>query len=211
MPYIAQFENLKELNLEDNNITRMPDDLSEMFRNITIINLNGNEFEDYEHAIRSLTTIPNLKSLFINLHMEEQVDMVMRMLEDLEELNGLPVERDLIEGEGEDEESDQGAQDQNDDEQDKRNNRYGDPTMEFSAEQKRIDILCDGLEEIKELRRESESKNNSVVGLLKDEAEHAEEEQSSPIRESHDKNPLLEDDYGQQLMEDNDLKIKLQN
>lgn len=109
MPYIAQFENLKELNLEDNNIARLPDDLSEMFRNITIINLNGNEFEDYEQAIRSLATIPNLKSLFINLHMEEQVDMVMRMLEDLEELNGLPVERDLIDGEGEDEESDQGA------------------------------------------------------------------------------------------------------
>ena len=29
----------------------------------------------------------------------------MRMLEDLEELNGLPVERDLIEGEGEGEDS----------------------------------------------------------------------------------------------------------
>ena len=42
MPYISQFENLKELNLEDNNITEVPDDLSTIFRNITIINLNGN-------------------------------------------------------------------------------------------------------------------------------------------------------------------------
>ena len=40
--------------------------------------------------------------------------------------------------------------------------------MEFSAEQKRIDILKDGLEEIQELRRESESKNDSVIGLMKD-------------------------------------------
>jgi hypothetical protein len=111
----------------------LPDDLSEIFRNIRIINLNGNDFDDYEHTIRSLTTIPNLKSLFINLHMEEQVDMVMRMLDDLEELNGLPVERDLGDGEGEDDESDQGGQDEEDD-QDKRNNRYGDPTTEFSAE-----------------------------------------------------------------------------
>ena len=61
------------------------------------------------------------------------------------------------------------------------------------------------------MRRESESKNNSVVGLLKDEQEHAGEEQSSPIRESHDKNPLLEDDFGLQLIEDNDPKAKSQS
>ena len=63
--------------------------------------MNGNDFEDYQHTVISIKTIPKLKSLYINLHMEEQVDMVMRMLEDLDELNGLPVERDLIEGEGE--------------------------------------------------------------------------------------------------------------
>ena len=45
----------------------------------------------------SLATMPNLKSLFINLHEEEQVDLVMRTLEDLEYLNGLPVERDILE------------------------------------------------------------------------------------------------------------------
>ena len=71
MPYIAQFENLKELNLEDNNILRLPDDLSETFRNIEIINLNGNDFDDYEHTVKSIKTIPKLKSLYINLHMEE--------------------------------------------------------------------------------------------------------------------------------------------
>lgn len=40
--------------------------------------------------------------------------------------------------------------------------------MEFSAEQKRIDILRDGLEEIQEHRRESESKQGSIVGLMRD-------------------------------------------
>ena len=40
--------------------------------------------------------MPNLKSLFINLHEEEQVDLVMRSLEDLEFLNGLRVERDIL-------------------------------------------------------------------------------------------------------------------
>jgi hypothetical protein len=38
----------------------------------------------------------------LNLHEEEQVDFVMRTLLDLLELNGLPVERDLMdEDEGE--------------------------------------------------------------------------------------------------------------
>lgn len=128
MPYIAEFENLKELNLEDNNIMALPDDLSAIFRNITIINLNGNSFEDYERTIASLKTIPNLKSLFINLHLEEQVDLVMRMLEDLEELNGLPVERDLIEGEGESDEDNESERNNGGDGKtqvnEKANNRY---------------------------------------------------------------------------------------
>ena len=48
--------------------------------------------------------MPNLKSLFINLHEEEQVDLVMRSLEDLEFLNGLRVERDILEDNEEGEE-----------------------------------------------------------------------------------------------------------
>ena len=43
-----------------------------------------------------------LKSLYINLQEEEQVDLIMRNLPDLEYLNGLPVDRD--DGEEENEE-----------------------------------------------------------------------------------------------------------
>ena len=56
----------------------------------------------------------NLKSLYINLHMEEQVDLVMRTLDELEELNGLPVERDLIDVEGEDAEGEEEEDDLSD-------------------------------------------------------------------------------------------------
>lgn len=52
--------------------------------------------------------MPNLKSLFINLHEEEQVDLVMRTLEDLEYLNGLPVERDILDDQEGDESDDLG-------------------------------------------------------------------------------------------------------
>ena len=89
------------------------------------LNLNGNEFEDVSHIFRkplsflinvlqyektsnALLSMTNLKSLHINLHEEDQVDLVMRTLEHLQELNGLPVERDLIEGEGESEEEEDG-------------------------------------------------------------------------------------------------------
>jgi len=53
----------------------------------------------------------NLKSLFINLHEEEQVDLVMRTLEDLEYLNGLPVDREILEDQ-EGEESDLGEEEE---------------------------------------------------------------------------------------------------
>lgn len=44
-----------------------------------------------------------LESLYINLHTEDQVDLIMRILEDLKFLNGLPVERDMLDEEGEEE------------------------------------------------------------------------------------------------------------
>ncbi len=64
-----------------------------------IINLNGNDFDDFNQTVIILKDLVNLKSLFLNLHEEEQVDLVMRTLQDLQELNGLPVERDLMDEE----------------------------------------------------------------------------------------------------------------
>ena len=41
--------------------------------------------------------MPVLRSLYVNLQEEEQVDMIMRTLPELEYLNGLPVDRDALE------------------------------------------------------------------------------------------------------------------
>ena len=54
----------------------------------------------------ALRTLPALKSLFINLNMEDQVDLIMRTLSELEFLNGLRVEREILEDEAEYEEED---------------------------------------------------------------------------------------------------------
>jgi hypothetical protein len=68
-------------------------------------NLNGNDIpnEKFGDLVTALKTLPQLESLYINLHTEDQVDMIMRVLDDLKFLNGLPVERDDLEEEGEDE------------------------------------------------------------------------------------------------------------
>ena len=53
-------------------------------------------FNDFEQSVKSIATVPQLRSLYINLESEDQVDMIMRFLPELEYLNGLPVERDAL-------------------------------------------------------------------------------------------------------------------
>lgn len=60
------------------------------------LNLNGNHFTSFKDAILSLKTLPQLKSLYMNLYREDQVDLIMRTLPNLEFLNGLKVERDIL-------------------------------------------------------------------------------------------------------------------
>ena len=52
--------------------------------------------------------MPSLKSIYMNLYKEEQVDYIMRTLEDLEFLNGLKVERDILYDDDEDDEEEEG-------------------------------------------------------------------------------------------------------
>ena len=52
------------------------------------MNLNNNNFEDLYSVIDVLSTFPHLKSLFINLALEQEVDYVLKMLPNLQFLNG---------------------------------------------------------------------------------------------------------------------------
>lgn len=76
------------------------------------LNLNGNPIDDLIAAVDTLKTMPNLKSLQINLHEEEQVDYLLRTLIDLELLNGLAVEREALFNEDEDGEDEEEEEDQ---------------------------------------------------------------------------------------------------
>lgn len=65
--------------------------------------LNPYSFLQFQETVISLKSIPALKSLFINLHEEEQVDLIMRSLTELEFLNGLKVEREILDDDNEEE------------------------------------------------------------------------------------------------------------
>ena len=110
-PHLYDFKNLRELNLEDNEITEVPRSFVIGAPQLEILNLNGNELGQFERAVDTIKEFKHLKSLFLNLVEESQVDYVMRTLSELEELNGLPVERDLVdesdgEGDGSEQEVD---------------------------------------------------------------------------------------------------------
>lgn len=65
-------------------------------RNVANLNFQNIAFEDFEKSVKAIATVPQLRSLYINLESEDQVDMIMRHLPNLEYLNGLPVERDAL-------------------------------------------------------------------------------------------------------------------
>ena len=97
---MGRFTELIKVNLAENHIRRLPNDLSKL-QQIYEFNLNGNPIDDLETAVDSLQTMPQLRSLHVNLHEEEQVDYLLRTLNDLEYLNGLAVEREALFNEGE--------------------------------------------------------------------------------------------------------------
>ena len=93
---LSRLKNLRVLNLAENYLQRLPCNL-QMLANLSELNLNGNPLEEMQLVVDALKTIgPNLTSLQINLFEEDQVDYLLRNLEQLEVLNGLKVERDAL-------------------------------------------------------------------------------------------------------------------
>ena len=94
------FADVTTLNLNSNNLRDLPDTLPQVLPNLEVINLNNNPLEDVVAVADVLAGCPQLKSLFIALSVEEEVDYVLKKLPRLEYLNGLAIDREEIEGAG---------------------------------------------------------------------------------------------------------------
>ena len=90
------FKEVTSLNLEFNNITTIPETMPTVLPQI--LNLNNNPLADLQAVADVLAGFGQLKSLFISLTVEEEVDYLLKKLPSLEYLNGLAIDRDEIEG-----------------------------------------------------------------------------------------------------------------
>ena len=76
------------MNLSENNLTTLPDDLSN-FKNLKILDIRNNNFPNssFMEIIKSLMTIPNLIDLKLDIETEEQSSIVLTNLPNLLKLN----------------------------------------------------------------------------------------------------------------------------
>ena len=86
------------LNLSENNLTTLPDDLSN-FKNLKILDIRNNNFPNssFMDIIKSLMTIPNLIDLKLDIETEEQSSLVLTNLPNLIKLNEKPTKIETIE------------------------------------------------------------------------------------------------------------------
>ena len=84
---IQSCPNVVELDLSMNSITMLPNDLS-AFKHLASFDIRSNPFVNFEQVVSSLTTLPSLVDLKVNLIDESQVKLILSQLPNLQFLNG---------------------------------------------------------------------------------------------------------------------------
>ena len=75
------------MDISHNLLTKLPQNLS-MFSNLIILNILDNKFNDYKQLSISLSSLPKLQELTLDLATQEDVIMVLTALPNLTKLNG---------------------------------------------------------------------------------------------------------------------------
>ena len=70
--------------------------MSEAFSRIETLDIQEINLTSFQDGIRSIATMPNLKSLYITLTDPEEVEIVRMHLHDLEYLNGKKLELETL-------------------------------------------------------------------------------------------------------------------
>ena len=84
---ITNPESYTLIDLSNNKLTTLPKDLSK-FKNLKFLNITKNNFSNYEKIANSLSTIPQLKELQIDLSNQESAIAILSVLTNLTKLNG---------------------------------------------------------------------------------------------------------------------------
>jgi hypothetical protein len=87
---LRAFANLRELYVHGNRLSNLPPDMTGL-RKLEKIDIRGNPFKDIPEVAASLSTIPNLKHLFMTLKAEADEDALFSFLPKLETINGTKI------------------------------------------------------------------------------------------------------------------------
>jgi len=89
LDYLTQLHNLKVLRLANNNISRLPSDMSRL-KKIEYLDLSENPFEGLSTIMSGLCSLPSLKHLYISLSEEDEDELIVN-LANLHSFNGTPL------------------------------------------------------------------------------------------------------------------------
>ena len=84
---IKEPEKYVSMDISHNLLTKLPQNLS-MFSNLIMLNILDNKFNDYKQLSLSLSTLPKLQELTLDLATQEAVIMILTALPNLTKLNG---------------------------------------------------------------------------------------------------------------------------
>lgn len=82
---LSKFDKLENLILKNNKITSIPPKINQL--KIIKLDISENDIENLEETCKILATMPNLKSLNIDIKDDNEVDIVIKNLPNLEYLN----------------------------------------------------------------------------------------------------------------------------
>ncbi|CAD8118698.1 unnamed protein product [Paramecium sonneborni] len=93
LPQLANFSNLKQLNLNGNRLTSLPDDLG-LLDTVEVLCLTNNIFTEIGQVVEALQTMPNLIQLEISLSSKEEEQFIIESLPNLQILNSQKINQD---------------------------------------------------------------------------------------------------------------------
>ncbi|CAD8107064.1 unnamed protein product [Paramecium sonneborni] len=159
LPQLANFSNLKELNLHGNRLAYLPDDLS-LLDTVEVLDISNNIFSDLSQVVDALSTMPNLIHLEITLQSKEEEQFILECLTNLQILNSQKIN-------GDQEEPDETLEQQSEQQSERSISAVQDITLQqYDLEQ--MAILYDSIREYKKDEQEDKQFDQQIRTIMLD-------------------------------------------